>query len=120
MKFMTLVNATEGQLAEIPPALMQAIGELGEEAAKAGVFVSMGGLHDSNRGAALRLHDGKIDVTDGPFAETKEVLGGWAVYDVKDKAEAIRWARKFLEAHVKHVPGFNCTVEVREVMMGQP
>lgn len=120
MKYMTLVKAVEGKFGEPPPALYEAIMKLGEEASKAGVFVSMGGLKDTDAGAELTLKGGKIDVTDGPFAESKEVLGGWAVYDTRNKAEAIGWARKFLELHIRHMPGFECTVEVREVMVGTP
>lgn len=120
MKYMTLVKAVEGKFGEPPPALYEAIMKLGEEATKAGVFVSMGGLKDTEAGAELTLKGGRIDVTDGPFAESKEVLGGWAVYDTTTKADAIAWARKFLELHIKHMPGFECTVEVREIMVGTP
>ena len=118
MKFITMVEAVEGKYGEPPPALYDAIMKLGEEAAEAGVFVSMGGLKDTKDGAALTLADGKIEVIDGPYAESKEVVGGWAIYDVKDKAEAVKWARKFLELHIKHMPEFACTVEVRALMDG--
>lgn len=99
MRFMTIVKTREN--AEQPsPALIEAITKLGEEAAKKGVMVEMGGLLPTAAGARARLANGKITVTDGPFSEAKEVIGGFAVYDVASKKEAIEWTRKFLEAHI--------------------
>ncbi len=77
MRFMTMVKAPEkSPLGPPPKALMEAIGKLGEEAAKAGVMVEMGGLLPTAMGARLRLSGGKLTVTDGPFTEAKEVIGG--------------------------------------------
>ena len=77
MRFMTMVKAPEkSPLGPPPKALMEAIGKLGEEAAKAGVMVEMGGLLPTAMGARLRLSGGKLTVTDGPFSEAKEVIGG--------------------------------------------
>ena len=75
-----------------PPALMQAIAAIGGEATQAGVLVDTGGLLPTAAGALVRVSGGKITVTDGPFAEGKEVIGGYAAYEVASKEEAIRWS----------------------------
>jgi hypothetical protein len=99
MRFITIVKTRE--TGAIPsPALIAKIGQLGEEAAKQGVMVGMGGLGPTALGARARLANGKITVTDGPFTEAKEVIGGFAIYDVASKKEAIEWTRRFLEAHI--------------------
>jgi hypothetical protein len=116
MKFMTMVKSVEG-VGFPPPELFQAIEQLREDASKAGVFVQMGGLLPTARGAEVRLANGDIKVTDGPFAEGKEVIGGFAVYETPTKAEALEWVRRFLDIHRKHWPEFNCVVEVRELMV---
>ena len=76
---------------------------------KAGVLLALDGLHPPSMGARVSFHGGKPKVTDGPFAEAKEVVGGYWMIQVKSKAEAIEWA--------KRIPGSpNETVEVRQVM----
>jgi hypothetical protein len=119
MRFMTMVKSAENS-GPPPQALMDAIARLGQEAAQAGVMVEMGGLLPSAMGARLRLANGKLLVTDGPFAETKEVIGGYAVYSVKSKQEAIEWARKFLEVHRQHWKGWEGEVEIRQLFDGPP
>jgi len=114
MRFMTIVKTREN--AEQPsPALIQAIMKLGEDASKKGVMVEMGGLLPTAAGARARLANGKITVTDGPFSEAKEVIGGFAVYDVASKQEAMEWTRKFLEAHIG-LWNQELEVEVRQMM----
>jgi len=119
MKFMTIVKHRENQGAP-PASLIQAIGQLGVDAGQKGVFVEMGGLMPSAAGAEVALKGGKITVTDGPFTEAREVFGGWAVYNVPSKQEAIDWAKRFLDLHTEHWPGFEATVEVRQVMEMPP
>jgi hypothetical protein len=104
MLFMTLVKSAENQ-GPPPPTLMTAIAKLGEEAFKNGTMVEMGGLYPSAAGAKVALADGKIIVTDGPFTEAKEVIGGYAVFNLKSKAEAIDQARIFMDLHRQHWPG---------------
>src|SRR2546428_11772351 len=114
-RFMMIVKTREN--AEQPsPALIQAITKLGEEASKQGAMVEMGGLLPTAVGARARLANGKITVTDGPFSEAKEVIGGFAVYDVASKKEAIEWTRKFLEAHIG-LWNQELEVEVRQMMI---
>lgn len=116
MKFMTMVRSREGLHETAPPAMMEAIAGLGREAAGAGVFVTMGGLLPLRVGAVARLSRGKITVTDGPFAEAKEVIGGYAIYETKTKAEALEWTRRFLDIHRQHWPEWEGEVEVRQLM----
>jgi hypothetical protein len=115
MRFMNMVRSAEkSPLGPPPKALMDAIAKLGEEATKAGVFVETGGLLPSAKGARLRLTGGNLTVTDGPFSEAKEVIGGYAVFDVKSKADAIEWATRFMNLHKQHWPGWEGECEVRE------
>src|SRR5436190_18322602 len=98
MRYMIMVKGYENA-GPPPKALMDAIAKLGEEAGKAGVMVDMGGLMPTAMGARVRLSGGTITVTDGPFTEAKEVIGGYAVYDVKSKQDALYWTRRFMEIH---------------------
>ncbi len=121
MKFMTMVRSAESQRSgPLPQALMDGIMQLGADAAEAGVFVEMGGLMPSAAGATLRLAGGAITVKDGPFAEAKEVIGGYAVYNTATKEEAIAWATRFLDLHKRHWPGWEGEVEIRQIMEGPP
>ena len=120
MRFMTIVKSAEHFRDTVPPAVMAAIGKLGEEAAKAGLMVSMGGLLGTAAGARLRLAGGKITVTDGPFAEAKEVFGGFAIYELPSKEAAVEWSRRFLELHARLWPEFEGEVEVRQMLEMPP
>jgi hypothetical protein len=115
MKYMTMVRGPEN-FGPPPPALMEAIAKLGEEAGKAGVLVENGGLAPSAMGAArIRVSGGKVSVTDGPFSETKELIGGYAVYQTQTFEEAVEWARRFMEAHTEHWPGWEGETELRQI-----
>lgn len=114
MRFMTLVKAHE-TAGPPPQALIDAIARLGEDAATAGRLVEMGGLFPSIAGARVRLARGKITVTDGPFSEAKEVVGGYAVFELGSKQEAIEQAVRFMELHQRHWPGWEGETEVRQV-----
>ena len=114
MKFMTMVKSAEGQ-GPPPQALMEAIAKLGEEAGRSGVMVTMGGLSPSGMGARVRLSGGKLHVTDGPFTEAKEIIGGYAVYELPSKKEAIEWTLRFMEAHQRHWPGWEGESEIRQI-----
>lgn len=114
MRFMIMVKSAENA-GPPPAALMGAIAKLGEEATRAGAMVQMGGLLPSAMGARVRLAAGKLTVTDGPFAETKELIGGFAVYDVKSKQEAIEWTSRFMQLHKDHWPGWEGESEIRQL-----
>ena len=97
MRFMMIVNHTKDSEAGKPPdpRMMAAVAKLNEDMTKAGVLVSTGGLHPSSQGASVRLSGGKVTVTDGPFTEAKEIIGGYAIVEVKSKEEAIEMAKGF-------------------------
>ena len=114
MKFLTFIRHSEKYRQSPPPAaLMEAMGKFVEKSMKDGTLVDTGGLLPSKDGARVRLSNGKITVTDGPFSESKEVVGGWAILKADSKAEAVRIAREFMELHRKHWPGFEGESEVR-------
>ena len=114
MKYLSFIRHSESHRASPPPAaLMEAMGKFVQQSRKDGTLVDTGGLLPSKDGALVRLASGKITVTDGPFTETKEVIGGWAILKADSKADAIRLATEFLELHRKHWPGFDGECEVR-------
>jgi len=114
MKFMTLVKSTE-KSGPPPKELIDAIAKLGEEGIKSGLLVQTGGLAPTALGARVRISGGKLTVIDGPFAEAKEVVGGYAVFEVGSKAEAIEHAVRFMELHRKHWPGWEGETEIRQL-----
>ena len=116
MRYLTFIRSAESYRESPPPeALMEAMGKFVERSFADGTVVDTGGLLPSKDGARVRLAKGKITVTDGPFSETKEVIGGWAILKVDSRAEAIRIATEFMELHRKHWPGFEGESEVRPI-----
>jgi hypothetical protein len=115
MKYLTFVRSSESYRESPPSALMEAMGEFVERSRKDGTLVDTGGLLPSKDGVRVRLANDRITVTDGPFVESKEVIGGWAILKVDSKAEAIRVATEFMELHRKHWPGFEGESEVRQM-----
>jgi len=114
VKYLTFIRHSESYRESAPPqALMEAMGRFVQQSLKDGTLVDTGGLLPSKDGARVRLARGKITVTDGPFTETKEVIGGWAILKVDSRAEAIRIATEFMELHRKHWPEFEGESEVR-------
>jgi hypothetical protein len=116
MRFMSMVKHTEGKSTPPTKALMDALGELLQEVAKEGcVMVQSGGLFPTQAGARVRLAGGKITVTDGPFTEAKEVVGGFAVFDVPSKAQMIKLTERFMALHKTHMPGWEGECEIRQM-----
>ena len=118
MQFMLIANATKESEAGLPPdpRLMAAIGKLSQDMAKAGVLVATGGLAPSSKGARVRLGGGKVTVTDGPFTEAKEIIGGYAIVRVKSKEEAIELAKRFWQVHAEVLgPSYVGGGEIREL-----
>jgi hypothetical protein len=114
MKYLTFIRHSEKyRESPPPPALMAAMGKFVETSIKDGTLVDTGGLLASKEGFRVRLAGGQITVTDGPFLESKEVIGGWAILKTDSKAEALRIATEFMELHRKHWPGFDGESEVR-------
>ena len=113
---MMIVKHAEKQSGPPPKALMDAIDQLAQEATKAGTMVGAGGLGPTAEGARVRLSGGKVTVTDGPFTEAKEIIGGYAQFEVKSREEAIEGAVHFMELHKKYWPGWEGETEVRQMM----
>jgi hypothetical protein len=114
MRFMMIVKHAEIQ--EAPPKeLMDAIAKLAEEESKAGTMLGSGGLGPTALGTRVRLSGGRVTVTDGPFTEAKEVIGGYAQFELKSKEEAVKAAVRFMELHKKYWPGWEGETEVRQM-----
>jgi hypothetical protein len=103
MQFLMLIRIANDDdyenMKPIPPELEQAMGELiGEWSAK-GAFISAAGLKPPSQSARVRIDTGKVLVTDGPFAESKEVIGGFFMLEAPDRATALEMTRAFVEIH---------------------
>ena len=97
MRFMIIVKATRDSEAGVMPGedLLATMQKYHEELQKAGVLVDASGLKPSSRGWRIRYSGGKRTVVDGPFAETKELIAGYTIIDVKSREEALEWTRRF-------------------------
>ena len=96
MRFMVMVKATKESEAGVMPSekLLAEMGKFNEELVKAGVMLAGEGLHPSSKGARVRFSGNKRTVIDGPFAETKELVAGFWLLQVKSKEEAIEWIKR--------------------------
>jgi len=114
MRYMMFIKHTQdyGNV-QAPAALYEEMGKFIEETTKSGNFVGGAGLQPTSAGTRVRLKGGKITVTDGPFTESKEIVGGYAIIDAKSREEALALARRFMELHQKHWPTFEGECEVR-------
>lgn len=116
MRFLTYIESDESQpFGPPPPELFAAIGAFGAEMSALGVVVDQGGLAPTSTSTAIRVADGRLSVVDGPFAESKEVIGGYAMYDVRSKEEVIEYSRRFMQIHLDVWPGFVGQSVVRQV-----
>lgn len=116
MKFLMMIKHVEGAPGlEHPQGLYDAMGKFVEESFKSGILKDTAGLKRTAEGWRVRSKSGKLTTTDGPFAESKEVVGGYAIIDVKTKDEAAALAQHFMELHRVHVPEFECECEVRPI-----
>lgn len=114
MRFMTLVKSGE-KSGPPPAAFMEAMVKLSEDAAKGGALLEAGGLAPITMSKCVRLSQGRVRVIDGPFAETKEVIGGFALFEVESQQEMIDATVKFMELHRDHWPGWEGETEVRQI-----
>ena len=114
MKYLTFIRHPESFREAAPPqALMEAMGSFVQRSLQDGSIVDTGGLLPSKEGFRIRLTKGVISMTDGPFIETKEVIGGWAILETDSRSEAVRIAQEFMELHRVHWPEFEGEAEVR-------
>jgi hypothetical protein len=112
MRFMIIVKATKDSEAGVMPSeqLLTEMGKFNEELVKAGVMLAGEGLHPTSRGARVRFSGGKRTVIDGPFAETKGLVAGFWLWQVKSKAEAIEWVKRCPNPHNE-----DTEIELRQV-----
>jgi hypothetical protein len=118
MRFMMLVKAGPGYEAGAPPGpeLIAAIGSLTEEMMRAGVVLETGGLLPSSAGARVRVSNGRLSVTDGPFLEVKELIGGYAILRASSRAEAIEHGKRFMQLHADTLgPSYEGELEIRQL-----
>jgi hypothetical protein len=114
MKYLMLINHAEAHRSQpIPQGLMDAMGEFVTTQMKSGVIKETAGLKATSEGFRVRSKGGRLTVTDGPFTETKEVIGGFAIVEAKSKEEARAVAHQFMELHRVHWPAFDFECEVR-------
>ncbi len=112
MRFMILIKATKDSEAGVMPSqqLLTEMGKFNEELVKAGVMLAGEGLHPTSKGARVKFSGSKRTVIDGPFAETKELLAGFWLWQVKSKEEAIEWVKRCPNPHNEETE-----VEIRQV-----
>jgi hypothetical protein len=118
MKFMFIVKSACAMAPN--PKLLEEMHKLAKREIEAGRMLDNGGLMPVSQGAQVRIADGGLHVIDGPYAEAKEVVGGYAVFELKDKEEAVASAVEFMQLHKDHLPGWEGTCEVRAFAPGGP
>ena len=115
-RYLSMIRIDESTATAGPsPGLMERMGKLIDEMTKAGVLLETAGLTPTSQGTRVRWKKGLLTVVDGPFTEAKEVVGGYALMRAKDKAEALEWAKRFVQLHEAE---FDLTCEVREIEEG--
>ena len=121
MRYMMFIKHPENhRLEDIPASLFAAMGEFVGEAMKNGTVVDTAGLQPTAKGKRVRLAKGKLTVSDGPFTETKEVVGGYALVEAKSYDEALALATRFMDLHRVHWPAFEGECEVRPLEANEP
>ena|SRR5438093_7122078 len=116
MRFMVIVKADKKSEAGVLPTAkeLETMGAFNEQLIKAGVLVDAAGLQPTSKGAKVAFRNGKVHVTDGPFAETKELIAGYWILDVKSKADAIEWAKRVPFGDLPH-DGREPELEIRQL-----
>jgi hypothetical protein len=118
MLFLSIIKAADQ--GPPPQALLAAMTQLTEESLKDGSLVQTGGLSASSTGARVRLTGGKLTVTDGPYTEAKEMIGGYAMLELPSQEEAIAAAVRFLQLHTQHWPTWEGECEIRQLVFLAP
>ena len=115
MRFMMLVKANKDSEAGVLPdeKILSEMGKYNEELVKAGALLAADGLQASSKGARVRYANGKFKVIDGPFAETKELIAGYAILQFTSKAEAIEWTKRFVLVDAPGRIGAESECEIR-------
>ncbi len=113
MKYLAMVRINESKPQKPTERLMKDMGVLMQEMVRTGKLVSTAGLKPTSEGKRVRLHNGKLAMTDGPFTETKEVIGGYAILEAASMKEAIELTNRFLMVHAPDKWEVEC--EVRQL-----
>lgn len=111
MRFMFFI--TSAHTTPPTPELIEAMDKLANEEIKAGRMIDTGGLMPLVTGARVTLKEGKVALIDGPFIEAKEMVGGYAIFEMQNKEEAVASAMNFMQMHADHMPGWEGTCEIR-------
>ena len=119
MPYLSIIRGREDQGAP-PQAMMDAMDGYVARCLKEGTVVTTGGLAPGAQAIRMRIKNDRITVTDGPFTEAREVIGGYAVISAATREEAIRATREFLELHVRYWPGCEVECELRELVFLAP
>jgi len=119
MPYFSIIRAAEQQ-GTPPEAIMKAMDVYVAQTLKNGTVISTGGLAPSTAGVRVRIERGRIHVTDGPFTESKEVVGGYAVIAARTREDAIRATTEFMQLHLDHWPGWEGECELRELVFLAP
>jgi hypothetical protein len=121
MRYMMFIKHREDfDMSKVPQSLFGAMDKFIAESAKEGVFIDGAGLQPSKAGHKVRLAKGKITTTDGPFTESKEIVGGYSIMECRDDKHALKCAQDFMELHRVHWPDFEGECEVRPFEGGPP
>src|SRR5438132_10034217 len=118
MRFMYIVTPVHKR--PPTPELMEAMHKLANREIKAGRMLDSGGLMPLATGAQVRIVDGKLSVVDGPFVEAKEVIGGYAIFELPGKEEALASAKEFMQLHKDLFPGWEGTCQLRAIASDGP
>src|SRR3954466_14402663 len=114
MRYLCFVKMDESQ-ADPPAALMEAMGEHVGQGFATGMLLDAGGLYGVKEAVEFRVRGGNLTVTDGPYAEAKEVIGGWAIVKFDSEEEAPAEGQAMADLHLKHWPGWEGAVEIRRI-----
>jgi hypothetical protein len=121
MRYMMFIKHTEDYRGKtVPPALLEAMGEFVGENMKNGKIVDGNGLKSTHKGKKVQLRGGQLHVVDGPFTESKEIIGGYAIAEVASEEEALDLAMQFMELHRIHWSEFEGESELRPIETGAP
>jgi hypothetical protein len=121
MRYLMFIKHTEDYRNKtVPPGLYEAMGEFVGEGIKNGTMVDTAGLKPTSDGWEVRIAKRKLSITDGPFTEAKEVVGGYALIEAKSREEAAVLAKRFMEIHLEHWPEFEGACEVRPLEDQEP
>ena len=115
MRFLCMVRMDEARTGEAPPALYEAMAAYDQEGRTNGTLVESQGLLPSAAGAIVTVADGRAKAIDGPFAEAKELVGGYAVVDVRSREEAVELGRRLVQLHLDNWPTWQGAVEIRQI-----